>query len=319
MNDDINQKENFTSLGLDAHHQSTTDKSYPIQSERLEIPYFLFSLNPSRSIKQLLGQNITIVSYESNDIITDDERVIVDVKYTSIPFSLLKIYYVNVSEMKKLIPNSEKYVVTINGCNVKISSPKLKEFNKVLPIRVKATLSNNYSSAGQLDSQFSYYGTTVTTPMNFLCTPLKYINHKFEPFETERIKPIYTKEFKDSFDKKLNEKFNELLEETIKYYKQSLSTFNILSAVDHVLNVQNFSECKIGTTGYVIPFDIIPTNGNLNGIILIQAKRIPNFVLFYPTRNFTLCEEELISIKEFLEQDAVNYYNFQYVREVLNK
>lgn len=319
MNDDINQKENSTSLGLDTHHQSTTDKSYPIQSERLEIPYFLFSLNPSRSIKQLLGQNITIVSYESNDIITDDERVIVDVKYTSIPFSLLKIYYVNVSEMKKLIPNSEKYVVTINGCNVKISSPKLKEFNKVLPIRVKATLSNNYSSAGQLDSQFSYYGTTVTTPMNFLCTPLKYINHKFEPFETECIKPIYTKEFKDSFDKKLNEKFNELLEETIKYYKQSLSTFNILSAVDHVLNVQNFSECKIGTTGYVIPFDIIPTNGNLNGIILIQAKRIPNFVLFYPTRNFTLCEEELISIKEFLEQDAVNYYNFQYVREVLNK
>lgn len=295
------------------------DKSYPVQSERLEIPYFLFSQNPSRSIKQLLGQNITIISYESNDIITDDERVIVDVKYTSIPFSLLKIYYVKVSEMKKLIPNSEKYVVTINGCNVKISSPKLKEFNKVLPIRIKATLSNNYSSVGQLDSQFSYYGTTVTTPMNSLCTPLKYINHKFEPFETEIIKPIYTKEFKDAFDKKIKENFNFLLEETIKYYKQSLSTFNILSAVDHVLNVQTFSECKIGTTGYVIPFDIIPTKGNLNGIILIQAKRIPNFVLFYPTRNFTLCEEELISIKEFLEQDAVNYYNFQYVREVLNK
>jgi hypothetical protein len=294
-------------------------KDVPIQTERLEIPYFLYSLNPSRSIKQLLGQNITIVSYEVNDIITNDDQVIVDVKYTSIPFSLLKIYYINVSELKRLIPNSEKYVITINGCNVKISSPRLKEYNKVLPIRIKATLSNNYSSAGQLDSQFLYYGTTVTTPMNYLCTPLKYINHKFEPFETEVIEPIHTKEFKDTFDKKINEKFNELLEETIKYYKQSLSAFNILSPIDHVLNAKTFTECKFGTTGYVIPFDIIPINKDLNGIILIQPKRIPNYVLYYPTRNFTICEEELVSIKGFLEQDAVNYYNFQYVREVLNK
>lgn len=292
---------------------------YPVQSERLEIPYFIFSQNPSRSIKQLLGQNITIISYEANDMITDDERIIVDVKYTSIPFSLLKIYYVEVSEMKQLIPNSDKYVININGCNVKISYPRLDEYKKVLPIRIKPMLSNNYSPSGQLDSQFAYYGTTVNTPMNSLCTPLKYINHKFEPFETETIKPIFTKEFKETFDKKLNENFKHMLEETISYYKQAINTFNILSSVDHIIHVKDFSECKTGTTGYVISFDIVPINKDINGIILIQPKRIPNYVLFYPTKNFTICEEELKSIKDFLKQDTINYYNFHYVREVLNK
>lgn len=294
------------------------NNDYPIQSERLAIPFFLFSQNPSRSIKQLLGQNISIVSYEANDIITDDECIIVDVKYTSIPFSLLKIYYINVATMKRLMPNSEKYVATINGCNVKISSPKFNEFSKVLPIRIKATLPNNYSSSGQLESQFAYYGTTVSNPMNFLCTPLKYMNHKFEPFETEIIKPIYTEEFKNKLALKIKENFNTLLENTIKYYKQSLNTFNILSSVDHVIYAKEFNDCNIGTNGYVISFDKIPTDKNINGIILIQPKRIPNFILFYPTINFTICEEELISIKEFLIQDEINYYNYQYVKEVLN-
>ena len=292
--------------------------SAPTQSVRLSVPYSMYLQNPTRALKQLLGHNITILSYEANDIITDDDHIIVDVKYTSIPFSLLKIYYVEVSSLKHLMPNSEKYVAVINGCNVKINAPKLKEFNKVLPIKVKATLSNNYSSSGQLDSQFAYYGTTVSSPMNFLCTPLKYINHAFEPFETETIKPIYTPEFKQSVDKVIKEKLSALIENTVKYYKQALSTFNILSTVDHVISASTFEECKMGTTAYIIPFDIIPLNKTLNGIILIQPKRIPNYVLFFPTHNFSICEEELVSIKNFLIQDENNYYNFRYVKEVLN-
>ena len=293
---------------------------YPIQKCRLEIPYFMYSLNPTQSIKQLLGQNVRVISHSSNDVITENDSLIVDVEYTSIPFSLLKIYYVKVSDLKRLMPNCEKYVAVINGCNVKISSPKLKEFSKVLPIKIKATLSNNYSSSGQLDSQFAYYGTTVSSPMNSLCSPLKYINHSFEPFDTEEIKPIYTPEFKSEFEKKVKDNHQKLLDETMKYYKQALSTFNILSAVDHVTSeVKNISECKMGTTGYVIPFDLIPLDKNINGIILIQPKRIPNYVLFYPTKNFTICSEELVSIKKFIEQDKENFYNFNYVRDVLNK
>ena len=296
------------------------ETEYPIQKCRLEIPYFMYSLNPTQSIKQLLGQNVRVISHSSNDVITENDSLIVDVEYTSIPFSLLKIYYVKVSDLKRLMPNCEKYVAVINGCNVKISSPKLKEFSKVLPIKIKATLSNNYSSSGQLDSQFAYYGTTVSWPMNSLCSPLKYINHSFEPFDTEEIKPIYTPEFKSEFEKKVKDNHQKLLDETMKYYKQALSTFNILSAVDHVTSeVKNISECKMGTTGYVIPFDLIPLDKNINGIILIQPKRIPNYVLFYPTKNFTICSEELVSIKKFIEQDKENFYNFNYVRDVLNK
>ena len=291
-----------------------------IQKVRLEIPTFMYSLNPTKSIKQLLGQNISIVSHSANDIITQNDSLIVDVEYTSIPFSLLKIYYVNVSDLKRLIPNSEKYVATINGCNVKISSPKLKEFPKVLPIKIKATLSNNYSSSGQLDSQFSYYGSTVSTPMNYLCSPLKYVNHSFEPFDTEEIEPLYDSNFKTSFTQTLSKNHAAFLEETMKYYKQALSTFNILSSVDHITSdVKNISDCKMGTTGYVIPFSLLSIDRELNGIILIQPKRIPDYILFYPTKNFTICVEELLSIKKFLEQDKENFYNFNYVKTVLNK
>lgn len=297
----------------------TTSTTPPMLTERLSIPYFLFTQNPTRTIKQLLGQNITIHSFTTNSIITNDETLIVDVNYSSIPFSLLKIYYIETSSLKKLMPNSEKYIVTINGCNIKISSPKLKDFPRLLPIRIKPTLTNNYSSSGQLDTQFSYYGTTVTSPMNSLCTPLKYINHQFEPFRTEPIEPLYPPDFKSNLDNQIKSNLDALINENINHYKQAISTFYILASVDHVVSTTNFSECKLGTTGYVIPFEQIPLTQDINGIILIQPKRIPNYVLFFPTKNFTICSEELMSIKDFLTQDAINFYNFIYVRDVVNK
>lgn len=297
---------------------TTPSPPSPILTERLEIPYLLYSINPSRSIKQLLGQNITIHSYTPNDLITNDENLIVDVQYSSIPLSLLKIYYVETSSLKKLMPNSEKYIVTINNCNVKISSPKLKEFPKLLPIRVKPTLSNNYSSSGQLDSQFSYYGTTVISPMNSLCTPLKYINHAFEPFHAEPVTPMYPSTFPQAINEKIKAKLQDLISETVNYYKQAISIFHILSSVDHVVATSSFDTCKLGTTAYVLPFDKIPSDKNINGIILIQPKRIPDYVLFFPTNNFTISVEELRSIADFIIQDTINYYNYVYVRDVIN-
>lgn len=288
-------------------------------SVRLKIPYFSYSLNPSRAIHQLLGNNITLLSYQANDIISPDNEVIVDVTYNSLPLSMLKIYYIPISSLKQIIPNSDKYAITINECNVKITIPKIKDFPKVIPIRVRAMLSNNYSASGQLDSQFLYYGTTVTNPMNNLCSPLKYIGHEFEPFETETIEPIYPPSFKTQIQNSDKSKFDSLLQDTITHYKRILSTFSILSSIDYVVSVKTFQECKLGTTGYVIPFEIIPTDKTLNGIILIQSKRIPNYVLFYPSYNFKICPEELQSIKDFLTQDETNYYNFRYAKEVMNK
>ena len=155
------------------------DSNYPVNNERIQLPYSLFMLNPTRTIKQLLGQNITIISFTYSDVITNDENIIVDVKYTSIPISILKIYYIETSSLKHIMPNNEKYVATINGCNVKISLPNLDKDMKILPIRIKPTLSNNYSSSGQLNAQFAYYGipVSINNCMNYLCTPLKYINH----------------------------------------------------------------------------------------------------------------------------------------------
>ena len=288
---------------------------------RLTIPHFLYFSNPTKCIKQLLGHNITIHSFTSNDIITSNDDVIVDVQYTSLPLSILTIYYIPTSSLKKLLPDSEKYATTINGCNIKISHPRIKDFPNIIPIRVKPTLSNNYSSNAQLDTQFSYYGSTVTNPMNSLCTPLKYMNHAFEPFYVDPVTPIYTPEFKSTYDLKSKQFFNDLLQVTITSYKQSIPAFPILSSVDNVKSVSSFSECKLGTTAYILPFSSIPITASspLHGVILIQPKRIPQYVLFYPTKNFTICEEELLSIKDFLDQDEINYINFNYAMNVLNK
>lgn len=298
------------------------DSNYPVNNERIQLPYSLFMLNPTRTIKQLLGQNITIISFTYSDVITNDENIIVDVKYTSIPISILKIYYIETSSLKHIMPNNEKYVATINGCNVKISLPNLDKDMKILPIRIKPTLSNNYSSSGQLNAQFAYYGipVSINNCMNYLCTPLKYINHKYEPFQSEPVKPIYNESFKAEMLKhmQLDETIKELDEFSLTNYKQSIRTFNVLSSVDHVLIVNSFDECKLGTTGYIIDFNKIPLDKNINGIILIQPKRNPYYVLFYPTKNFTICIDELKSIKDFLDQDIINYFNLIYLHNYIN-
>ena len=209
------------------------DSNYPVNNERIQLPYSLFMLNPTRTIKQLLGQNITIISFTYSDVITNDENIIVDVKYTSIPISILKIYYIETSSLKHIMPNNEKYVATINGCNVKISLPNLDKDMKILPIRIKPTLSNNYSSSGQLNAQFAYYGipVSINNCMNYLCTPLKYINHKYEPFQSEPVKPIYNESFKSEMLKHMQ------LDETIKELDEFSSLKPLISQVDTIDDV----------------------------------------------------------------------------------
>lgn len=280
-----------------------------LKIERRKIPYFLFAANPTRTIKEILGQDILIKSYTVNDIITDDECYIVDIEYYSIAFSPFQIFFINASDIKQLIPGSTVYATQINGCNIKISSPALGDYKKMVPIRINASIPNNHSIHGQLDQNFSYFGIIVRKPMNYLCTPLKYPGHKFTPFEMEEVKPIYPNDYK----------FTPISEsETLTAYKSEIQQFPILKAVDNIVVAKTFDECKQGTTAYVIDINKLP-DGDVNGIILIQPKRIPNMVLFYPTISCLICEEEMKSIKDFIKMDEVNAKNFDYCMNVMNK
>lgn len=280
-----------------------------LQTKRIKIPYYLYNNNPEGAIKQLLGQKINIVSYRENNIMTDDESYIIDVEYYSLKFSPLRIFYINVSELKSIIPDSNEFVIQINNCNVKIASPLLSSFKKVIPIIITEMSENNYSVHGQLNQTFKYFGKIVRQPLNYLITPLKYPNHQYTPFKFEPIQPIYPSDY--------NPKFNITEEDTKRAYRAEMIQCPILKNVDTIQTVKSFSDCKMNTTAYLIDYKLIPDDGT-NGIILIQPKRLPNLILFYPTMSFNICAEEVESIKDFLVQDEINLKNYHYCMNVLN-
>ena len=288
------------------------DENTFLKTERRKIPYNLFLANPKKVIKQLLGQGVVIKSCVANDIITDDECFIVDIEYYAIAFSPFKFYFVNTSDLKQLIPGSAIYATQINGCNIKIVISSMDKYKKLVPITINVNMPNNVSSNGPLDQSFSYFGKVQKQPMNFLCTPLKYPNHQFTPFKMEPIKPIFPADYKYT---SITE------EETKEAYKSEISAtkFALLSSIDNIVIAKSFDECKMGTTGYVIDIKAFPKDVNVNGVILIQPKRIPTMVLFFPTSAFTICAEEMDSIREFIAMDEINAKNFDYCMNVLNK
>lgn len=278
---------------------------------RLALPYALYASNPAESIRQLLGRHITIERFSHSDVILPGDTVIVDVTYQAIQLSPFRIYYVETKDVKPIIPDSDKYVVTINKCFVKMTIPNINDYPKIIPIRILSTLPSKTES---IQAQFSYFGTIVTQPLSTLCTPIRYINHAYEPFDAPIVEPIYPSTY--VIEKEVVD--NTALLQTVRNYKSALMLHNILNTVTNVVAVQKFSECKPGTTGYVLPFSEIPTDHDIDGIILIHSKRIPEYIMFYPTSSCTICVEELESIKRLLEHDLINYNNFKYV-QYLNK
>ena len=281
------------------------DESSVVRTERLKIPYAIYSGNPHNSIRELLGQDIQIKSVKVNSIVTDDECYIIDVEYINIKFNPFEVIFIDVGEVKPMIPNSTVYAARINGCNVKISIQRIADFKSKIPIHISPKLSDNVSAEGQLNDIFSYYGKVVRRPMHDLCTPLKYPGHQATPFKLPPIPKLYPEGYK------LKRSYT--MEETKDAYKAEASQQSQLKAVDNFVIAKSFDECKFGTTGYIIDYSKIPQDRYLNGIILIQAKRIPNVVLFYPTNVYMLYLEELESIKNFLEMDEINALNYDFV------
>lgn len=274
-----------------------------LRKDRLKIPYSIYNISPHNSIRELLGQDAVIKNVLVNDIITDDECYIIDVEYVNIKFNPFEIVFVNVSDIKPIIPNSTTYAVKINGCNVKLNIPNLSEFKTKIPIQINPMI--NTTAEQQSSSAFTYFGKIVRKPMNSLCTPLKLPGHCVTPFKIKPVEQLYPDGYKL--------KNSITIDETKEAYKTEIGQFPQLKSVDNIVVAKSFSDCKFGTTGYLIEFEKIPRDHYLNGIILIQSKRIPNIVLYFPTITYTLYLEELESIAEFLKMDEANAYNFDYI------
>lgn len=282
-----------------------------ISKSRCKLSYRLFLINPTKAIRQLLGQDIHIISYVLNDAVFDDETCVVDVEYLSIKLSPYRIYFINKDDIKQLTPESHVYIASVNGCNVKIVSPIIKDFKNVIPLIINSSVTNNYSPAGPLDMSFSYFGILARKGLNAYCTSNTHIGQKNVSFMVEDIKPIYPDNYVCSHV--MNDA------ETIAAYKSEVSQQSILNIIDNVVMVKKFDECKLGTIGYVMDYNALPKNEDINGIILIQPKRKPNLLLYYPIVNFTITSDEITSIIRFMQMDSINNTNYDYCINVLNK
>ena len=287
---------------------------------RLSIASSFFNASPVRAIKQLIGPNATLISYTVSSILTPSDELIVDATYRSLPITPFSIHYIPLSSIKHLIPNSEKYVATVDSLTVKLNNPKLSDFHDYLPVRIKRTIINTtdvYESYYTTDNStftlnenatipIAYFATTVVNPLNSLITPIHSHSTSFTVPTPEKLYP-------PSFNPP---KSRYTIDDTINNYKQTVSTIPMLSNISSITHSSTFptsSSSSLPTTAYIIPTSSLPSTST-HGIILIQPKRIPDLILYYPTNNFTLSAEELASIKSFIEADIINYNNYYYLK-----
>lgn len=298
---------------------NTTVPSIP-STIRLSISASFFNASPVRAIKQLIGPNATLLSYTVSSVLTSSDEVIVDATYYSLPITPFSIYYIPISSIRHLIPNSEKYIATVNSHSVKLNNPKLSEFHDYLPVRIKRTMVNTtdiyesyYSTTD--DSTFTlndnasvpiaYFATTVVNPLNYLITPIHPYSTSFNILTPS---PLYPSSF-------VPPKSQYTIDDTINNYKQTVSTIPLLSNISSIEHSTTFpvDSSPIPTTAYVVSASILPSS-SIHGVILIQPKRIPDLILYYPTNTFTLSAEELASIKTFIDADIINYNNYYYLK-----
>ncbi len=299
------------------------------QTIRLNIPYELFDAHPVHSIKQLLSPNATIISYSTNSIITNDRTIPVDVVYRSISTSPLAIYYVPVKSLKKLIPDSSKYVAVIENCNVEINNPKLN--NEYIPIRVipiltedvNSSFENYYSTInGEFDrlgteqsneqsniesyktdnvSFVNYMGLQVLNPLSSFCSAIISCSSFSVP---EPVK-LYTTEPKVVL-------YNFTIDQTINGYKKKLSSFNIFSSVTNVKLVKSTNEIVDSSAAYVVDYHKLTPP--LKGVIMIQNERQVDYVLYYPFPALNINVELFNSIVRLIEYDKVNLFNINHIQ-----
>ena len=329
----------------------------------LRLNYHQFSLHPISTIKQHLTQNVKILNFKQSSIVNWDQTVLVEVEYESIPINPFQIYYVNMKDIKHLIPNSEKYVCVVNGCQVKLVNPRLNNFKEYLPIKIRSTIipiPNSNTEDLYIDNELKtnattpiqYFGTTVIQPMNALCTPMMLIEKDLNQNITQNANNINDNNNtnnnlnnnveQNNFENNLSNGFSlgfslplpEKLypstfkptfisaEDNLKNYKQCLMSAKLLSNVDNVVSISKLPDDipTSTTTAYVCDINIFTQNsidgndGSINGIILIQPKRIPTSILWYPTNAYRISKDELESIKRFIEFDLINYTNYQYIK-----
>ena len=103
---------------------------------RIRVDMNEYHHNKEDCVKRLLGNDVHIVSYRQQDIITDDDNLVIDVCYLKITDTLVAqngcIKYVRRSDLQQTAPNQNKYVGRL--CSITKRKPDVehttvKEYN----------------------------------------------------------------------------------------------------------------------------------------------------------------------------------------------
>jgi len=276
------------------------------KTQRLKIPYTLFNISSNHSIRSILGQDIKIIDYTVQDIITDDESVIVDVTFTNIDFDEFTIYFISKNDLKHIIPNSDKYIVMINGCGVKVTTSRLSEYKEYIPIRIHPMTSNNKAGDSQINQQFSYFSEILDKPLSNYISCMHYPNKSSSETMFQTPTPLYPSNYKP--------KSEQTLEQTISFYTKSLNQHPILHSVDAIKHTQSTPEnLPASSTAYIIHIQNLSQTVPLYGIILFIDKRHPDYFLYFPTPNHLITIPIINTILSFHKAELINYYNWCYI------
>jgi hypothetical protein len=273
--------------------------------QRLTVPYKLYNLKPVSTIKSLLGKDIKITSIKTNDIVLYDDTVIVDVEYSDIPIPGALIFYIPIKQFKPIIPDSTTYVITVNGCSVKVQLRTNIRFKEIIPLRINKVMANNTVDNEQVDQQFPYFGVVVKSPLSYFCTIIKYPNTHYLLYEPISIEKIYPEGFVPS--KTID------TDKIIGSYLSCIRNISSLNFITDIVAASSLEKCTEYTKGYLIDWKFLKDSELLKGIILVQPERLPYLVVFIPSQSYRIDKDELASINRFLDMEYINYMNYEYI------
>lgn len=300
-----------------------------VKFKNIMLPSNLYYNNPIRSVRSILGNDVTIINTTVNDIILHNNNILVNVEYSTLDFNAFELY--EVLNVKALSTQSNKYVAT----KIKnLLTSKIIETNVILnePINVSSYIFIKCFNI-VTNSDISYYGIIVknkvdclhsyssifdTQYLSYHGTSIKHIISNSDNFNSIVNKPIKSNVFNstevssstqtevDTFKelKLSNNNFNLQVYDTSYLHINFDTVSDVVELKDYKPNTETPTLIDVSSSSLN---DLIKTFNNVKGLILVSKFRInPCVILFVPIDNITITINQLENLSIMLEYDLYN-------------
>lgn len=311
--------------------QSNDSEFTQIKSKNIILPSTLYYNNPIKSVRSILGNDVTIINTTVNDIILHNNNILVNVEYSTLDFNAFELY--EVLDVKGLSTQSNKYVATkiknlltskIIETNVILNEPTnvssyifIKCFNIVtnsdisyygIIVKTKVDCLHSYSSI--FDTQYlSYHGTSIkhiiTESVNFSSIVKETKSNNTKPNTSKEVSSSISREVDAFKELKLsNNNFNLQVYDTSYLHINFDTVSDVVELKDYKPNTETPTLIDVSSSSLN---DLIETFNNVKGLILVSKFRInPCVILFVPIDNITITINQLENLSIMLEYDLYN-------------